>query len=109
MTAEREEQHESGDTKQPRVGMQEYKASLPRKRDDFKQYSDFAVIVRDFSTRFELLNIYLLLSGKGELAAAHRAVQWEKRPQSFCILGRSCLEAAGVRKTMESNVTLSWM
>lgn len=54
--------------------MQGYsRAPLPRIRALLKKYVDYGIIVRDFSIIFELLNIYLLLSLRGKLAAACQA------------------------------------
>lgn len=48
--------------------------------------------------RFELLKIYLWLSGRGKLVAACQEAQWERGHNC------PCLKAAVVRNTVELNV-----
>lgn len=89
----------------PGVGMQGYsRAPSSMNSAHLKQYSDFGIILRKFSMRSELLNIYPLLSGRGVLAAVCGAAQGERATVLPHPGDAPCLEAAGVRRAMESNV-----
>lgn len=92
------------------IGMQGYnRAPLSRNGARLKQYSNFDIILREFSMRFEVLNIYLLLSGRGGLAAACRSVQWERGPQPSRTLGCSLPLGCWHEKSHGAKCFVRWL